>query len=236
MLTRWTLLDLETVGAPDAELWLPTIDPDGRLTDEAKIKADIEKKKAALLAKAGLHPELCRIVCAGLTEHDGTERILVATNKEQEAALLSCVWLSVNRTTPMVGYGLTWFDAGVLVRRSQLLGVKVPSEFYKQGKYRHDWIVELSDYLTLNGMIDLRPEQRKGMGLDYHCRRFGIDVEDAHSGKDVAQLWAEGNIEAIKAHCAADMSRIRQLADWLGVIDLSRVQSQDAVTEEAGAF
>ena len=109
----------------------------------------------------------------------------------------------------MLGYGLTWFDAGVLVRRSQLLSVRVPSEFYRQAKYRHDWIVDLADYQRLNGLIELSTEQRKGRGLEWYCKRFGIDVEDAHDGADVAQLWKAGNLDAIKAHCAADLLRPR---------------------------
>ena len=236
MLTRWTIIDLETCTAPDALPFMPPIEADGRLTDPVKIAADIEKKKAAFIDRGGLDPDFCQIVCAGIREHDGTEHILVATNPAQEAAILERVWRSVNRTCPMLGFGLVWFDAGVLVRRSQLLGVKVPSDIYRQAKYRHDMIVDLSDYLTVNGLIDFKPEQRKGRGLDFYCKRFGIEVEDAHDGADVAALWKAGNIEAIKAHCAADILRIRLLAEDLGVIAPFVSDALVQPLEEAGAF
>lgn len=219
MLTRWTIIDLETVAVDDAAKWLPTIEPDGRLTDAAKIAADIERKRTAMIDRGGLDPDLCRIVCAGIREHDGAEHIMLASTDDGERAILERIWRSINRTTPMLGYGLTWFDAGVIVRRSQLLGVKVPLDFYRQAKYRHDMIVDLSDYLTVNGLIDFRPEQRKGRGLDFYCRRFGIEVADDHDGSDVAELWREGNIAAIKAHCAADIERIARLAEHLDVIE-----------------
>ena len=234
MLTRWTLLDLECVALPNAKDYIPTIQAPANYTKPESIDAYVTAETAKALDKAGLDPDTCRIVCAGLIEHDGAEHVLIATDDDQERAILERVWRSVNRTTPMVGYGLTWYDAGVLVRRSQLLGVKVPAEFYKQGKYRHDWIVELADYLTLNGMI----EQKKGRGLDYHCKRFGIQVEDAYSGKDIAALWREGNVEGIKAHCAADIERIRLLAERLDVIAPANHFNVIPVQplEEAGAF
>ncbi len=236
MLTRFTLVDLETVTAPDALPFMPPIEPDGRLTDPVKIAADIEKKTAAFIERGGLDPDFCQIVCAGIREHDGTEIILTATTPVEEARILNHVWRSVNRTCPMLGYGLTWFDFGVLVRRSQLLSVTVPADVYQQAKYRHDLIVDLSDYLTVNGLIDFRPEQRKGRGLDFYCRRFGIEVKDDHDGADIAALWKAGNMDAIAAHCAADLLRIRLLAEDLGVIGPSPVATLVQPLEETGAF
>jgi len=249
MLNRFTLLDLEAVAAPDALEWYPTVeaDPrllaeletpieaDKRLTDPKKIADDLAKKNAAraelptriaddlakrtaaLLESAVFDADACRIVCVGLREHDGSEYVTCVLSERQERAALEDVWQRVNQTTPMLGYGLTWYDAGVLVRRSQLLGVPVPAAFYRQGKYRHDMIIELADYLTLNGMI----EQRKGRGLDYHCKRLGITVDDAHTGKDIAALWAAGDLDGITAHCQADITRIRLLAERLGVIPVA---------------
>jgi predicted 3'-5' exonuclease similar to PolB exonuclease domain len=219
MLTRYCLLDLETVALDNAREWLPKIVAPANYSKPETINAYVQGETMKALDSAALDPETCRIVCVGVQAnfHEQPQAALAHTEAE-EFALLTSVWNILNRTTPMVGYGLTFFDAGVLVRRSQLLGVRVPSEFYKQGKYRHDWIVELSDYLTLNGMI----EQKKGRGLDYHCTRLGITVDDPYSGKDVAQLWRDGNHEAIQDHCLADLMRIRALAERIGVIERPR--------------
>ena len=214
MISRYVLLDLETVAAPDCEQWLPPIDADKRLTDPQKIADDLAKKKAAILDRAGLDGDLNQIVAFGLHPHSTERTVLLATDTGAERNGLELVWGYALEGVPFVGYGLSWFDLGVLVRRSQLLGVTVPERIYEQGKYRHPAIIELADRLTLNGMI----EQKAGRGLGYHCQRLGIQVEDVHSGKDIAQLWRDGDLNGIEAHCLADLDRIRQLAQRLGVI------------------
>jgi hypothetical protein len=55
------VFDLETVPVDNAAEYRAFVKPDGRLTDEKKIAADIDAK----LGKAGLDPWLCRIVCIG---------------------------------------------------------------------------------------------------------------------------------------------------------------------------
>lgn len=55
------LLDLETAPVDNAAEYRQFVKPDGRLTDEKKIAADVDTK----LGKAGLDPYLCRIVCLG---------------------------------------------------------------------------------------------------------------------------------------------------------------------------
>lgn len=215
MLTRYCLLDLETATAPDCERWLPPIEPDKRFTDPAKVEADLATKRAAQITMAALDPDLNQIVAFGWqTEEMTRPSATVCVSESGERVMLEMIWQTVTLTRPMVGYGLTWFDAGVLVRRSQLLGVLVPSWVYRQGKYRHDAIIELADRLTLNGMI----EQKKGRTLEYHCKRFGIHVDDPVTGKDIASLWEAGDLQAITSHVTGDIDRIRQLAERLCVI------------------
>ncbi len=215
MLTRFVLLDLECVALPDAVDYLPKIEAPGNYTKQDSIDAYVQAETMRQMSRAALDPDCCQIVAFGFQDAlMGAPRVMLAADETEEARRLESIWQMINRTTPMVGYGLTWYDAGVLVRRSQILGVKVPSEFYKQGKYRHEMIVELADFLTLNGMI----EQKKGRGLDYHCRRLGISVPDSHTGSDIAELWRAGDLEGIEAHCQADMWRIRLLAERLDLV------------------
>lgn len=261
MLTRYCLLDLETISAPDALDWLPPVLPDPkmvaeletpveadkRLTDPVKIAADIAKKtlakselpakieadiaerKAAQFAAAALDADVCQIIAVGMqTEEMPRPAAFILTTEAIESNTIEWVWQLVTLSRPMVGYGLTWFDLGVLVRRSQLLNVLVPSWVYKQGKYRHDVVIELADYLTLNGMI----EQKKGRTLDYHCRRFGIQVDDAVTGKDVAELWKNGDHESITKHVIGDIDRIRQVAERLGRIPVGGSPARLLPTEQ----
>lgn len=215
MLPRYCLLDLETAPADDCRQWLGTIEAPKNYVKEDTIAAYIRDETERRVQGAAFDPDLCKIVCFGVDLWSATSTsTVIARDRQDECDGLEWIWSSTSQTCPLVGYGLTWFDAGVLVRRSQLLGVKVPSAFYKQGKYRHEMIVELADYLTLNGMI----EQKKGRGLEYHCQRFGITVDDEFTGKDIPALWAEGAHDAVRSHCLADLQRIRLLAERLGVI------------------
>lgn len=232
MLNRYCLLDLETIPAPDAPAWLPKIDAPSNYKDEAKIAAYIAEEGSKQLAQAGLDADLCTIVAAGWQKDNGSPCVVYVSDTDAERNVLNLIWSFVSASRPMVGYGLTWFDAGVLVRRSQLLGVTVPAAMYEQGKYRHPMIVELADRLTLNGMID----QKKGRGLDYHCKRLGIQIEDEYTGKDIAGLHAAGNVEAIKAHCLADITRLRLLAERLQVIPSSTSTQAESEPVAQGAF
>ncbi len=214
MLTRYCLLDLETIALPDARTWLGEVTAPANYSKPDSIAAYIRDETERLITRAPLDPDLCSICVVGCQPWNAEGWVRKVLNPQDERDVLTRVWGIVNATCPMVGYGLTWFDAGVLVRRSQFLGVRVPEGFYEQGKYRHPWITELADRVTLNGLI----EQKKGRGLDYHCRRLGIEVPDDFTGADVAALWAEGAHDAVAAHCMADLTRIQRLAERLYVI------------------
>lgn len=194
----------------------------------ALIEQDIAERKAALLEAGALDADLCQIVAFGYQPGHGSRDVVVAQNEKEERIALAFIW-SLMKTphataVPFIGYGLSFYDLGVLVRRSQLLGVEVPEFIYEQRKYNHPLIVDLADRLTLNGMI----EQKKGRGLDYHCKRLGITIEDPHTGKDIADLWKAGDIAGIAAHCVSDLRRISQLAQRLGVIPMASEESEAA--------
>jgi hypothetical protein len=86
------------------------------------------------------------------------------------------------------------------------------------GKYRHPEIDDLMLLLSFDGALKFR-------GLDFYAKRFGITVPDAHRGQDVAALMAAGNIEAVQAHCLADLRKIRQLAERMGIVQPVTVQA-----------
>lgn len=223
MLTRYCLLDIETAALDNARDYLPKIEAPSNYVKAEVIKAYVDGETMKALDRAGLDPDTCQIICVGFHWWNTAEpATFTVRDTDAEKSLLQIVWDHIRAGGSLIGYGLTWFDAGVLVRRSQILGVPVPAQFYKQGKYRHDLIIELADYLTLNGMI----EQKKGRGLDYHCKRLGIAVDDPHSGADVGQLWKDGNVDAIRSHCLCDLQRIRLLAERLGVIQPVQVPAE----------
>ena len=61
---RFCVFDIETVALADAAAYIPPPKPRANLKDPAKIEADIAEKRAAVLEKAALDPDLCRVVAA----------------------------------------------------------------------------------------------------------------------------------------------------------------------------
>ena len=58
-------IDIETYPNPEMISRLPEVEADSRLKDEAKIKADIEKKKEEQIKKMALNPLYGKIACIG---------------------------------------------------------------------------------------------------------------------------------------------------------------------------
>lgn len=208
------VLDLETLAIDDAVAY---VRPAAHLKDEAKIKASIEERAA----KAALHPWLCRIIALGWCEEgEDVERVEVAPTESSERIMLREFWDVVTGPTfvspssghghvhPIVTFNGLTFDLPVLVARSILLGVKHPT--LNLDRYRSPHI-DLFQRLSFG-------DREKGLSLKLYAQRFGLDVSDAFGGKEIAQLYEDGNWDAIKSHCASDVRLTRQLAERLGVL------------------
>lgn len=211
MLRHWMLVDLETVGREDARAW---VRPDSRLVDEKKIAASIEER----CEKLAVDPNGARIVALGSWSSYQTKPSVVTCRDEQdereELVAFWSEWIDISHPRMMVGFRIRAFDARVLIRRSQLLGVPHPA--LSLAKYHKGDVYDLYDEWTWH-------EGHYGQGvvpcdLVTCCKQFGIDVPDQHDGGDVARLVAEGNWEGVKAHCLADLYRTHALAQRLGVL------------------
>lgn len=199
------LLDLETVAVDNLDLWLSEDDvkAPANLKDPDKIAAAKADKLAKARASAALDPRLNRIIVWGEGNLDGDQWPEVLTTEDDERRRLAQFWTWYdNCHDEMIGFNLLSFDLPTIIMRSWLLGVK-PS------------LTEVSRYRP-GRIVDLR--MRLGFGdpfapgsCDWWCKRFGITVEDAHSGADVAALYAAKDYTAILAHCDADLERLRQL-------------------------
>ena len=205
---RFCMFDIETVALDDAETYLEPPKPRANLKDPAKIAADVAEKTTALLDRAALDPDLCRIAAVGW-ECDGVAESAVAQDTAQESCLLERFW-RVSRGATLVGFNCLGFDLPVLLRRSLYLGV--PAPWFALNKYRPGAIVDLMQRLAYQGTLTYR-------SLGFYCTRFGIEVPDPVTGADVGRLVAAGEWRQVHDHVRADVAKTVALARRVGVID-----------------
>lgn len=206
-------LDLETIGHDRAEDWLDPVEPAGNLKDPEKIKASVIEKTASRRAKLGLDPHTARIVVIGTQPENGVDPVISQlTTEDDEFCDLHVLALALRDHPIICGYYIRQFDLPMLMRRAQLLDVDFPRIDLR--RYSNPDVIDLYDVITFDGTLQ---NGAMKLTLDAVCRRFGIVVEDAHTGADVEALVAAGDYAAVAAHCRADLDRTRQLAARLRV-------------------
>lgn len=235
---RRFIIDIETYPIDGAADYLDPVEPipepdlslvtaAKNLTDPVKVAADLEKRKQAaieeyheqveqqarkrveLLERCALDLDLCRIVAVGWWAEDRPDPIVaVIDDGTYEAAILRKFWADVD-TRVTIGYNQIGFDLPILLRRALYLGVETPA--VNLDKYRSSHI-DLQQRLSLNGTKTYR-------SLNWYAKRFKLAVPaDPNSGKDIGQLVADGQWDAIAAHCRADLVKTRALAERMGLL------------------
>lgn len=210
-MTRFRIIDVETIGHPDAGQWLDPVKPDARCKKPEAIAASIEEKTAERNERLGLDPDCNRIVCLGYKDTDSGDPIVqVCKDEDMEAAALMDFWASYRGadTKLVTFYGLG-FDLPVLMRRSLYLGVKYPPLNVDRYRTPH---IDICQKLSFNGVM-------KTHSLKFYCRRFGIQTNDPFDGAQVAQLVADGRWDDVRDHCIADVGATHQLAIRLGLLE-----------------
>lgn len=208
------VMDLETVAIDGAGSLVEPVSAPANYKDPVKIAAYIEEAQKAQIEKAGLYPWTARVIAMGWChEGDDAVTVRVVNGDAAEKDLLTEFWSRVwdGRTgsvEPLVTFNGRGFDLPVLMVRSRLLGVSHPA--LNVDKYRSPH-PDLMQILTFNGAIPAR-------SLKWFAQRFGLNTDDAFSGKEIAQLVEDQNWDAIKSHCESDVTLTRQLAERMGVI------------------
>ncbi len=208
------VFDVEAVAIDGAAEYLEPCSAPANFKDEAKIAAYIEQAQQSALERAALDVDLARVVALGvLGDTDAEPVVRLAHTEADEADLLRWFWKFLTQPAylcrpTLIGYNCIGYDLPLLLRRSLYLGV--PSPRLQMGKYRHDGIDDLMLSLSFDGNLKYR-------GLAFYCKRFGIDVPDETSGKDIAGFVAAGDWAAVERHCACDVRKTAALAQRVGV-------------------
>ena len=90
---RYRILDLETVGLPEAKEWVDPLKAPSNYKDPLKIDAYIKEAEAERVEKFALDADCNRIVALGW--HDvgyGDPHVMLCKDETQEAAALSVFW------------------------------------------------------------------------------------------------------------------------------------------------
>jgi len=195
-------IDIEPVSAP------------ANYTRPEAIADYIAKAEAKQRDKAGLYPYTARVIALGWCyEGDETAQVHIANGDAMEREILAEFWGRVwdrrtNAVESLVTFNGRSFDLPVLMVRSRLLGVPYPALNIDRYRSPHPDILKI---LTFDGALDYR-------SLTWFARRFGLNTDDAFSGKEIAELHAVGNWDAIKKHCESDVLLTRQLGERIGLL------------------
>jgi hypothetical protein len=201
--------DIETAAISDASSYdFDPIEAPANYVDPVKIEKYLTAERTKRLDRAALDPDLCRVVCLVYAVGDGPLVTHTAADEDEEHALLEA-WVAVaSEHRPLIGFNALGFDAPVLVRRCQYLGVEPPR--LDLSKYRSADVIDLMQVLSFNGAI-------KAHSQAFYCKRFGLSTGDTIKGSEIPALVAAGEWQRVEDHCRADVDGLRQLAAKLGV-------------------
>lgn len=206
------ILDIETIAMDGVET--EPVQAPANYKDAVKIAAYVAEKQAEQVSKAALYPWTARAIAIGYCD-DGDEAVTVKIAKTEvtEGVMLGDFWHRVydrrsGTLESLVTFNGLGFDLPVLVARSRLLGIPTPDISLDRYRSPHP---DLMQILTFRGAIQAR-------SLKWFAHRFGLNVDDAFSGKEIATLYEDGNWDAIISHVTSDVTLTRQLAQRLGVI------------------
>jgi hypothetical protein len=210
------IVDIECVGIDTASDYLEPIEAPSNYKDAAKIDAYIKEATQKAIDRCALDPDLCRIVALGSGEIDGPDSVIICRDEETEAAALEALGKRILNaagvTRTVVSFNGFGYDLPVLMRRAQYLGVNFP--VLNVDKYRSPHI-DLMQVLSFRGAI-------KPHSLRFYASRFGMAINDPHTGAEIAELVKAGDWKAVAEHCLADLAQTRFIAQKLKLIQSAR--------------
>jgi predicted PolB exonuclease-like 3'-5' exonuclease len=221
---RYRILDLETIGLPQAVEWVDPLKAPSNYKDPLKIDAFIKEAEAERAEKFGLDADTCQIVALGW--HDvgyGDPTVLIFKDEDQERAGLRVFWDTYQQQyTKLVTYNGTGFDLPVLIMRSIYLDVDYPEIVI-----RPEW---KTPHIDIYEKLSVQGARKNVKSLKFYAKRLGIGTLDKVDGSQISQLVAEGKWDDVESHCLSDIGLTHALANRLKLLRMAPVGNlQDAV-------
>jgi uncharacterized protein YprB with RNaseH-like and TPR domain len=202
------VFDIETAPLAVALEYLEPASAPANYKDPVKIAEYIAAKEAEDLDRCGLDVDLCRIVAIGTQDEQmDAPCVWLAQTEADERDILQRFW-HVATDAHLIGFNCLGFDLPVLFRRSLYLGVRTPH--IQIDRFKHPGVSDLMQILSFNGLLKLR-------GLSFYAKRFGIEIEDEITGKEVAEAIKAGDWASVETHASVDVQKTAALAAKLGL-------------------
>jgi len=183
------VFDIETGPRPDAEAWLPPIEPPSNYKDPAKIAAYVAERKSSALERAALGADTGRVLCVGVLRNSDVFRYV---HHDDERELLNATWLALEcrgAADVFVTFNGNKFDFPFLLRRSYILGVTVPSWMPRDGRWKPRQHVDLMEWWQAG-------DRQETISLDRLARLCGLPGK-TDTGAAFAAMWAANRDNAL---------------------------------------
>ena len=185
------IFDIETGPLPRKQLLenMPEFEPPGNIKDPEKIKLKLAEKEAKWMADAALNAETLQVLAIGVYDDEMDETWIFS---EDEADMIQKFWDLVApegyMNFDLIGFNSNAFDIPVLVRRSYILGLKVPPPLKK--RWLPDYCIDLMEMWQCG-------DRQKRISLDRLCKLCGLEGKNG-SGKFFSQMFEEDQEAAIE--------------------------------------
>ena len=201
--------DLETIADKSVIPLLPPVEPDSRLKDPIKIKANIEKKETERLENFGLNPTTARIACFGCHTNDRSHHyILEEESAEAEKALIKKAWDILSTGDHFVTFNVNTFDVPMLLMRSLVNRVR-PAVKIATKKY------VITNHTDVRAVLSNWDQYKPGK-LDFYSRLLlGKTPKGEFDGSDVQMMWDMGLYDDIAKYCEGDCEATFQIYELL---------------------
>lgn len=211
--------DIETIPNVDVAGLVPEPKPHGNLKDPVKIAADIERKKAELVASMGLDPNFGRICVIGYAERaEGGDGISTSDHHLEEATddaereMLAAFWEKAKAAGRMATFNGAGFDVPFIMRRSWLLGVK-PTRAFETVAWK--CATGESNHVDIRLVLSAGDPKAKGTMDLYGKLKLGRGKTDGMDGSQVWDYWQAGRLDEIRDYCKDDCCTTLELLESL---------------------
>ena len=210
------IFDIETGSLPASEIEriAPNFDESSVKVGNFGIEKAIEKINSAkashfnqIREKAALNAEYGKVLAIGI-KFPADEKVSVVLGEEKD--ILEAFWLYALESYGgggeiWIGFNSNNFDLPFLLRRSMILGVKVPKQLTPSPRYwPGDFWIDLMDLWKAG-------DYRATISLDRFCKAANLEGKNG-SGKWFSQLLKEDKEAAIK-YLENDIEITAQLAE-----------------------
>ena len=184
----------------------------------ADVAAAAAKHYAEFASRAALDATTGHVVAIGFIRGELKTPLLIDCDGDKELHGLRAFWGEIEdlqgSETQIVGFNVQHFDLPFLVRRSWILGVKIPTSIIRDGRYWSKRIVDLMQVWTFGGRDLIKLDKLAiALGLQGKCKEANGEQT---SGADFHRLWRE-NRAAAETYLRRDVMLCVEIGQRLGV-------------------